>query len=109
MIFPFETIAANGEPMPDGLDLPDQYAFQFLANMYARIRNGNLDREQAAKEKGAMTYKHSIAKNILKSSSIMAKYWADLRRDIECIHTAYIKNPTKENADRLSAALDGRL
>lgn len=109
MVFPFEREAEQGAPMPDGLDLPDQCAFQFLVNMYTRLRNGTVDRDQAIKEKGQMTYKHSIAKNILDQSSTMGKYWADLRRDLEVAHTRYIKNRTLENADALSAALDGRL
>lgn len=109
MVFPFEREAANGEPMPDGLDLPDQFAFQFLANMYARIRNGSLTKDQAVKEKGSMTYKHSVAKNILEMSSTMGKYWADLRRDTEAANIQYRKNPSRKTADALSAALDGRL
>ena len=109
MVFPFEREAANGEPMPDGLDLPDQFAFQFLANMYARIRNGSLTREQAAIEKGKMTHKHSTAKNILDGSSVMGKFWADLRKETERAQIQYRKNRTLENADALSAALDGRL
>lgn len=109
MVFTFEREAEQGAPMPDGLDLPDQLAFQFLVNMYVRLKNGTIDRDQAIKEKGDMTYKHSVAKNILAQSSTMGKYWADLRRDLEGANTRYIKNRTLENADRLSAALDGRL
>ena len=109
MVFPFEREAEQGAPMPDGLDLPDQCAYQFLANMYSRIRSGNIDKAQAIKEKGKMTYRHAIAKKILTQSSVMGKYWADLRRDIEQINIQYVKNPTIENAYKLSSALDGRI
>lgn len=107
MVFPFEKEAAKGDPMPEGLDIPDQLAFQFLANMYARIRVGSLTREQATKEKGSMTYKYSMAKSILEASSAMGKYWADLRKDTEFANIQYKKNPSRATADILSATLDG--
>lgn len=109
MVFPFEREAEQGAPMPDGLDLPDQCAFRFLSNMYASMRSGALTRDQAIIDKKKMEYKHSVAKNILHNSSVMGKYWADLYRDVEGAHNRYRLNPTRENADALSAALDGRL
>ena len=56
MVFPYETEAANGEPMPDGLSLVDQCAFYFLQTMYRGLRTGSKDRDQAIKEKGKMHY-----------------------------------------------------
>ena len=47
MVFPYETEAANGEPMPDGLSLVDQCAFYFLQTMYRGLRTGSKDRDQA--------------------------------------------------------------
>ena len=109
MVFPFEREAANGEPMPDGLSLPDQLAYQFLINLYDRLRRGVITRDQAAEEKGKMTYQHSVSNNILNSYQIMGRYWSDMRKALEAAQNAYRKNRTLENADRLSAALDGRL
>lgn len=109
MVFPFEKMAEQGLPMPDDLDLPDQMAYRFLVGLYRDIRTGTITRDQAVEEKGKMTYQHSVAKNILKNSSVMGSYWAGLRKDVEAAHNAYRKNPSRKTADALSAALDGRL
>lgn len=109
MVFSFEKDAKQGLPMPDDLDLPDQMAYRFLVGLYRDIRTGTITREQAVVDKGKMTYKHSVAKNILSSSSIMSKWWSDTRKYVEAAQNAYRKERTLENADRLSAALDGRL
>lgn len=109
MVFPFEKDAEQGNPMPDGLSLPDQLAYQFLVNLYDRLRRGVITRDQAAEEKGKMTYQHSVSNNILNSYQIMGRYWSDMRKALEAAQIAYQKNRTLENADRLSAALDGRL
>ena len=109
MVFLFEKDAEQGNPMPDGLSLPDQLAYQFLVNLYDRLRRGLLTRDQAAEEKGKMIYEHSTNNNILRSYQTMGTYWAGLRKNLEAAQIAYQKNRTLENADRLSAALDGRL
>lgn len=109
MVYPFEKDAEQGNPMPDGLSLPDQLAYQFLVNLYDRLRKGIITREQAAEEKGKMTYQHSVSNNILKSYQTMGTYWAGMRKALEASQIAYQKDRTLENADRLSAVLDGRL
>ena len=98
MVFPYETEAANGEPMPDGLSLVDQCAFYFLQTMYRGLRTGSKDRDQAIKEKGQMTYQYNKE---------MGDFWAETYRQVEAAQTAYRKNRTLANADRLIAALDG--
>ena len=108
MVFPFEKDAEQGLPMPDDLDLPDQMAYRFLVGLYRDMRTGTITREQAVVDKGKMTYQHSFAKNILKSSSIMGSWWADAHKRVEAAQIAYQKDRTLENADRLSAVLDGR-
>ena len=109
MVFPFEKDAEQGNPMPDGLSLPDQLAYQFLVNLYDRLRRGVITRDQAAEEKGKMTYQHSVSNNILNNYQIMGRYWSGMRKALEAAQIAYQKDRTLENADRLSAALDGRL
>ena len=109
MVFPYEREAKQGAPMPDNLDLPDQMAYRILVGLYRDIRTGTITREQAVVDKGKMTYQHSVAKNILRSSSIMGSWWADAHKRVEAAQIAYQKDRTLENADRLSAALDGRL
>lgn len=109
MVFPFEREAANGAPMPDGLSLVDQCAFYFLQAMYQGLRTGVKTREQAAEEKGKMTYQYNKEKLEMEHWEKMGQYWSDMRRDLEFAQNAYRKNRTLENADALSAALDGRL
>ena len=109
MVFPYEREAEQGEPMPDGLALPDQLAFQFLRSMYRDIRSGWSSREQAILEKGQMTHSYNKAKGEMDNWSKMGGYWAKKYKAVESAQSAYLKNRTLENADRLSAALDGRL
>ena len=109
MVFPFEQMAARGEPMPKGLDLPDQLAYQFLSDLYARIRHGNLDWEQANIEKGQMIHQYDLAKRKMDHWSKMSDHYANRTKAVERYQNSYRKNRTLENADRLSAALDGRL
>ena len=109
MVFPFEREAEQGLPMPDGLDLPDQMAYQFLSSLYRDIKAGYITRYQAALDKGKMTYQYSVAKNTLSHSSMIAKWRTDLLHNIESAHTKYIKERTLEAADALSLALDGRM
>lgn len=109
MVFPFEREAQQGLPIPEGLDFPDQFAFQFLRRMYRDLRTGVLTMEQAMKEKGKMTYQYHKAKGILQHASTMGAYGAELRKAIEAAHSNYRKNPNKETADALSAVLDGKL
>lgn len=109
MVFSFEKDAEQGNPMPDGLSLPDQLAYQFLVNLYDRLRRGVITRDQAAEEKGKMTYQHSVSNNILNSYQTMGSWWAGMHKALEAAQIAYQKDRTLENADRLSAALDGRL
>lgn len=108
MVFPFEREAANGEPMPDGLSLVDQCAFYFLQIMYQGLRTGAKTREQAAEEKGRMTYQYDKEKRTMEHWSKMGSYWAEKYSRVEAAQSAYRKNRTLENADALSAALDGR-
>jgi len=109
MVFPYEREAKQGGPMPDGLTLPDCLTFQFLRSMYRDIRTGVLSVEQAVLEKGQMTYSYKKAIKEMKNWSKMGRYWTNKYKAVEAAQNAYRKNRTLENADRLSAALDGRL
>lgn len=108
MIFPFEREAEQGAPMPDGLSLPDQLAYQFLKNLYDRIRRGSVTREQAALEKGRMTHQYNLAKDKLSRYSVLGDRWANLLKRAEGAQIRYQMDRTLENADLLSLVLDGR-
>ena len=107
MVFPYETEAANGEPMPDGLSLVDQCAFYFLQTMYRGLRTGSKDRDQAIKEKGQMTYQYNKEKCIMESRRKMGDFWAETYRQVEAAQNRYRKERTLEAADMLSDVLDG--
>lgn len=109
MVFPYEKEAANGDQIPDGLSLVDQVAFRFLRSMYRDIRTSVQTREQAIEEKGKMTYQYDKEKRSMEHWSKMGQYWAEKYKAVESAQNAYRKERTLENADRLIAALDGRL
>lgn len=109
MVFPFEREAANGAPMPDGLSLVDQCAFYFLQTLYQGLRTGTKTREQAAEEKGRMAYQYYKEKRTMEHWQRVGDHWSEIIRQTEAAQNAYRKSRTLENADRLSAALDGRL
>ena len=76
---------------------------------YARIRNRNLEREQAIIEKEEMIEKKKKKKRKMDHWSKMSDHYANRTKAVERYQNSYRKNRTLENADRLSAALDGRL
>lgn len=107
MVFPYETEAANGEPMPDGLFIGGSMRILFSPDNVSRLRTGSKDRDQAIKEKGQMTYQYNKEKCIMESWRKMGDFWAETYKQVEAAQTAYRKNRTLANADRLIAALDG--
>ena len=109
MVFPFERDAEQGFPMPDGLSLPDQLAYQFLKNLYDRIRRGSVTMEQAALEKGRMTHQYNLAKETLSRYSALGDRWSELLKRTEGAQIRYQMDRTLENADLLSAVLNGGL
>lgn len=108
MVFPFEEKAAGGEPMPNGLSLPDQLVYQFLVNLYDRIRRGTISREQAALEKGRMKHQYDLASAELAQYSALGDRWSELLKRTEGAQIRYQMDRTLENADLLSLVLDGR-
>ena len=62
---------------------------------------------EAIKEKGQTTYQYNKEKCIMESWRKMGDFWAETYRQVEAAQTAYRKNRTLANADRLIAALDG--
>lgn len=109
LVFPFERDAEQGMPMPDGLSLTDQLAYQFLKNLYERVKRGSVTREQAILEKGKMTHQYNLAKEELEAYSVLGNRWAGLLKRAEGAQIRYQMDRTLENADLLSAVLNGRL
>lgn len=46
-----ERLAAKNAPLPDGLDVPQQYMFLSLRSLYALYHASGIDKEQAKQEK----------------------------------------------------------
>lgn len=109
MVFEFEVSAARGDPIPDGLFQPDQLLYHALAILYARYRAGFITRDRAAQDKGKLLYEWERNKKRLESADRLARWHAELRKNIEGAHEEYRKNPTAENAEKLSKTLDGIL
>lgn len=106
---PFERAAMRGEPMPDNLDFIDSMMYQGLAALYFRFFQKAITKEQGQAEKKQMMKKYTVERNLKSYEDIMYRWNCSLRKDIEAAQISYRKERTLENADRLSAALDGRL
>ena len=106
---PFERAAMRGEPMPDDLDFIDSVMYQGLAALYFRFLQKAITQEQGKTEKKQLLRKYNVARNMKSYEDIMYRWNCSLRKSIESAQNAYLKNRTLENADNLSAALDGRL
>ena len=104
-----ERLAIRGEPMPDGLNLTDQWVFQSLSLLYARYRAGFIGRDTGSREKGQILYQRDKEMRQREMDGKLILHHVELNRAMEAAQNAYRKSRTLENADRLSAALDGRL
>lgn len=107
MKFQFEKEAMRGDPMPDGLSLIDQMAYQTLACIYLRYHLKGITRDQGSEEKNKLivTYEKEAKKR--EQEINMAFHYASTYASIERSANAYAKNRTLDNADRLYKALYG--
>lgn len=105
MVFEFERAAMNGDPMPHGLALEDQMAYQALARLYARYRAGYIARQDGAREKRQIEKARENAKARIRYS----KYSGQFFKTVEWYATDYRKRRTIEAADKLVDAVDGFL
>ena len=104
-----ERIAMYGGPMPDGLNLTDQWFFQSISLLYERYRAGFINREKEKKENGQIVYRRDKEMRQRECGNKLINHHVEQTKCIEAAQNAYRKNRTLENADALSAALDGRL
>lgn len=100
---PYEKIAMNGGEMPTGMEYPDQILFMELRLLYDTYRRGLINRAQATAEKIELL-------NVYGSHKIvdeMGKEWSKQIRRTELARSAYRKERTLENADKLLVASEG--
>lgn len=107
--FPWERDAMNNEPMPDGLPLEEQMAYQALAALYGRYRLKLITRDQGHEEKGRIIYALDLRRRQEDANRKLTKQTADMFRNIEGAANAYAKNRTLENADRLYQVIYGMI
>lgn len=93
----------NGDPMPDGLNSPEQTLYFQLRMLYAQYRGGIVSRERAKEEKRILC--KEFDKNQHKEK--MYRYWVEQTKRTEAAKVVYLKDKTIESADKLVRVLDG--
>lgn len=105
--YPYERAAMLGEEMPNGLDQVDQLNFLSLRSLYAQVRGGTIDRAAGSREKARLTYQRDLwARKLMIREGIVNRS-VELFKAVELAASAYAKERTIENADRLYWALYG--
>lgn len=107
--FPWERSAMNNDSMPDGLSLEEQMAWQALAHLYGRYRLKLVSRETGHTEKCRIKYELDLRKRRSDTDRRLAKHHADMLRKLEGAASAYAKDRSLENADRLYQAVYGSI
>ena len=107
MDFMWEKEAAMGLPMPDGLTVCEQHAFQAMAILYARYNSGGIPREKAANEKKQIKRALELAYHDDNFRDNLCYHHEKLMKMTETAKTDCRKNPAPENAIKLCDVLDG--
>lgn len=109
MDFVWEKEAANQEPMPDGLPLAEQRAFQVVATLYARFYEKAISKEQAAqdKQKAKAELKQEIDIDNFRDNTAYER--EKILRLSEQARIKARKEPTQENCLALIDTIDGIL
>ena len=109
MDFTWEKLAANQEPMPDGLPLAEQRAFQVISALYARFYAKTISKEQAAqdKQKTKAELKQEIDTDNFRDNTAYER--EKILRLSEQARARARKEPTAENCLALVDTIDGIL
>lgn len=99
-----EKLAMKGEPMPDGMDYPEQVLFQSLSLLYARYREKHISRDDAKAEKTKLLDEYKAYCQNWK----MADEWCEIIRLTELARAEFRKDPTVDNAWKLIRIIEGR-
>ena len=100
---PYEKIAMAGGEMPKGLEYPDQILFLVLRILYGSYRRKLIDRDIATQEKVELLRTYEAHKIVDK----MGKEWVEQIKRTELARSAFRKDKTIENADKLLACVEG--
>lgn len=99
-----EKLAMKGEPMPDGMDYPEQVLFQSFALLYARYREKHISRDDAKAEKIKLLDEYKAYRMNWK----MADEWCQIIKLTELARAEFRKNPTIENGFKIIEIIEGR-
>lgn len=101
--FEWELNAMRGEEMPDGLSTPDQTLYLQLRMLYNQYKTGIVTREVASREKKKLLRNWELGLIWDKAG----KLWNEQIRLTEEARSAYRKERTLENADKLLKRIEG--
>lgn len=105
--YEFETQAAKGEEMPDGLTPVDQHTYQAMRFLYALYRTKRIDINKAAQEKKKLLRSYRQAKAAEDFQIRRERKQAQMWKSIEETASRYQKERTLENADAFVKAVYG--
>lgn len=81
----FNTMAARGIPMPDGLELHEQLYYRLLSLLYADFHKGIIGKDEAKHSKAEYTkayieqaYKFDLSEEFFKRLKIFQKYQPEI-------------------------------
>ena len=107
MEIPYEHQAMNGDPVPHGLSQVDQLFYLQLRALYYQYRAGWITRDKGAEDKKRLFSEYKKQLDFEKFRDELMSWHIALRKRVEAAHAEYRKNPTTENAEKLSLAIDG--
>lgn len=107
MEFPFERAAMRGDPMPEGLRLYEQSAFQALRHLYSMYHRKAISREDAAREKKLIRFQYDRAKADFETNRKNILDNARMWKEIEEAANRFGKDRTLENAEAFVQAVYG--
>ena len=103
MELPFERAAMRNDEMPDGLSQAGNKAFLALRWLYRAYRHGDIVRDRAKKEKEKIIREYNYDRSFERNAIYTAEFFKAISRAV----SAYRKERTTENADRLVDIIDG--
>lgn len=100
-------LASRGAPMPDGMPLEQQQAYQALRWLYALYGMKRLTKEAAAREKERILSELRKAESTREFYDRITEYRVKAIRETEAALTEYRKNRSLEAADGVVRAFQG--
>ena len=105
--FMYEEQARDGEPMPQGLDLIDQCAYQALRDLSWAHDSEHLSIGEMTREWDAILHSYAVAKEKEQFRARIEQHTATLWKDIEAAADRYYKGRTLDAADAFCEAVYG--